>query len=231
MMAVMTAQPPLPLMPTECPPGRCGGGDHRGRRRWPGVRARQPGLRLGCRRHRGAPVRGGVADADQGRHPAGGRRGVRGAPATVRRWDAQHCDAGVAGLLPERKGPKRKSKLTGDTVAAIRRLRAGGASYRAVAAGTGVSEGSVRNALKPAGADIDTDEPASQPVPMIHSEQEQEAEPKVEAEGRSLRSMWVPRMIVRQRLPLSSAAPPVRVPVLADPVDAWRRSGRWRRSG
>jgi hypothetical protein len=27
--------------------------------------------------------------------------------------------------------PKRKSKLTGDTVAAIRRLREGGASYRA----------------------------------------------------------------------------------------------------
>ena len=53
-------------------------------------------------------------------------------PATVRRWDAQHADAGVAGLVPERKGPKRKSKLTGDTVAAIRRLREGGASYRAV---------------------------------------------------------------------------------------------------
>ena len=30
--------------------------------------------------------------------------------------------------------------------------------------------------------------------------------------------MWVPRMIVRQRLPLLSAAPPVGVPVLADPV-------------
>ncbi|HZE15764.1 MAG TPA: helix-turn-helix domain-containing protein, partial [Mycobacterium sp.] len=79
-------------------------------------------------------------------------------PATVRRWDAQLTDAGVAGLLPERKGPKRKSKLTGDTVAAIRRLREGGASYRAVAAATGVSEGSVRNALKPAGADVGSDE-------------------------------------------------------------------------
>jgi hypothetical protein len=38
-------------------------------------------------------------------------------PATVRRWDAQLTDAGVAGLLAERKGPKHKSKLTGDTVA------------------------------------------------------------------------------------------------------------------
>ena len=70
-------------------------------------------------------------------------------PATVRRWETRLADAGVAGLLAERKGPKRKSKLTGDTVAAIRRLRAGGASYRAVAAATGVSEGSVRNALNP----------------------------------------------------------------------------------
>src|SRR5437588_10999396 len=37
-------------------------------------------------------------------------------PATLRRWDAQHADAGVAGLLPERKGPKRKSKLIDATV-------------------------------------------------------------------------------------------------------------------
>ena len=51
-------------------------------------------------------------------------------PATVRRWETRLADAGVAGLLAERKGPKRKSKLTGDTVAAIRRLREGGASYR-----------------------------------------------------------------------------------------------------
>src|SRR5262245_36285502 len=50
-----------------CPPDRRGGGDRRGRRRWAGVCARQPGLRLGRRRPRGAPVRGGVADADQGR--------------------------------------------------------------------------------------------------------------------------------------------------------------------
>ena len=89
----------------------------------------------------------------------------------------------MAGLLPERKGPKRKAKLTGDTVAAIRRLREGGASYRAVAAAIGVSEGSVRNALKPAGADVDSDEPcvptgSDDPLPQ---EQEQEQEVDVEA--------------------------------------------------
>jgi hypothetical protein len=79
-------------------------------------------------------------------------------PATVRRWESRLTDAGVVGLLAERKGPKRKSKLTGDTVAAIRRLREGGASYRGIASDTGVSEGSVRNALKSADTEIDTDE-------------------------------------------------------------------------
>ena len=69
-------------------------------------------------------------------------------PATVRRWDARLADAGIAGLLAEHKGPKRKSKLTADTVAAIRQLRQGGATYRAITAATGVSQGSVCNALK-----------------------------------------------------------------------------------
>jgi hypothetical protein len=144
-------------------------------------------------------------------------------PATVRRWDAQHADAGVAGLLPERKGPKRKSKLTGDTVTAIRRLRAGGASYRAVAAATGVSEGSVRNALKPAGADVDSDEPC---VPtgsddLVPPEQEQEvdveAEPGVDAGPEPGVDVGA-----EDDGPATAcavmAAPPVRVPVLADPV-------------
>ena len=72
-------------------------------------------------------------------------------PATVRRWDAWLADSGVVGLLGERKGPKRKSKLTADTVAAIRSLREGGASYRGIGAVIGVSQGSVRNALAPAG--------------------------------------------------------------------------------
>ncbi len=76
-------------------------------------------------------------------------------PATVRRWDAQLSDAGVAGLLGERKGPKRKSKLTDDTVATIRGLRDGGASYRAIAAQTGLSQGSIRVALLLTDSDAD----------------------------------------------------------------------------
>lgn len=79
-------------------------------------------------------------------------------PATVRRWDAQLAGAGVAGLIGERKGPKRKSKLTDDTVAAIRRLREDGLSYRGIAAQIGVSEGSARNALKVTSTDAEIDE-------------------------------------------------------------------------
>jgi type VII secretion protein EccE len=101
-------------------------------------------------------------------------------PATLRRWETRCSDAGVAGLLTECKGPKRKSKLTPDTVAAIQRLRAGGASYRTVAATVGVSLGSVHNALRriDTGADADRDEPCApngsdDPLP-------QEQEPKIE---------------------------------------------------
>ncbi len=87
-------------------------------------------------------------------------------PATVRRWDAQFSHSGAAGLLAERKGPKRKSKLTDDTVASMRGLRDGGASYRAIAAETGLSQGSIRAALVltdgDADADVDADELAPQ---------------------------------------------------------------------
>ena len=136
-------------------------------------------------------------------------------PATVRRWETRLTDDGVAGLLAERKGPKRKSKLTGDMVAAIRRLREDGSSYRGIAADTGVSVGSVRNALK----DTDTGEPGAPagsdaqlpPQPQI------EVEPEVEIEVRA-----------EQDCPATISAAPVTdtgaaaadavVPVLADPA-------------
>jgi transposase len=162
-------------------------------------------------------------------------------PATVRRWDAQHSDAGVAGLLPERKGPKRKSKLTVDTVAAIRRLRAGGASYRGVAAATGVSEGSVRNALKPAGADVDREEPcvptgADDPLPQEQEQEQEEQEQEVDVEADPEVDIGPEPEVdlgAENDCPATAsavmAAPPVRVPVLANPVPRGR-SGCWRGS-
>ena len=138
-------------------------------------------------------------------------------PLAVRRWAAQYADAGVAGLLPERRGPKRKSKLIDATVAAIRRLRDSGASLRAVAAATGVSEGSVRNALKPAGADVDSDEPCAPTGSDDPLTQEQEQEqgvavgpvPEVDAGGEDGCAATVCAVV---------PAPLVGVPVLADPL-------------
>jgi transposase len=136
-------------------------------------------------------------------------------PATVRRWETRLTDAGLAGLLAERMGPKRKSKLTGDTVAAIRRLREDGSSYRAIAAATGVSEGSVRNALTA----TDTGEPCAPTGSDAHpwTEPEIAVEREVEIEVRA-----------EEDCPATISAAPVTdtragaadavVPVLADPV-------------
>lgn len=133
-------------------------------------------------------------------------------PATVRRWDAQLSDTGVAGLLGERKGPRRKSKLTDDTIADIRRLRADGLSYRGIAARIGVSEGSARNALKPTDSDTDgrcasticddADSPEAAPEsePQTESAQLSEAKCAATTSGDGL------------------VSPAADLPVLADPV-------------
>src|SRR6202022_4175371 len=105
-------------------------------------------------------------------------------PATVRRWEARLTGAGVSGLLAEPKGPKRKSKLTADTVAAIRRLREDGSSYRAIAAATGVSAGSVRNALTDTDTDTDTDTEDSGAPTGSDAHLRPEPQIAVEPEGR-----------------------------------------------
>ena len=133
-------------------------------------------------------------------------------PATVRRWETWLAASGVVGLLGERKGPKRKSKLTAEAVAGIQRLRDGGASYRAIAAETGVSEGSVRNALVLADDGARTEEAC----PATTSDVSPEPEGESEAEGEPEVEMDCSAAISDDR------AGPVQVPVLADPLD---RSG------
>src|SRR6266566_3105255 len=54
---------------------------------------------------------------------------------------------GVSGLVPSRRGPKGASKLTPQLAARIAELDAAGATLREIAAATGVSTFSVRNAL------------------------------------------------------------------------------------
>jgi transposase-like protein len=68
-------------------------------------------------------------------------------PATIWRWDQALAAEGVAGLVPARRGPKGASKLTPGLAARITALDAAGATLREIAAATGVSTFSVRNAL------------------------------------------------------------------------------------
>ena len=68
-------------------------------------------------------------------------------PATVWRWDQALASAGVAGLVPARRGPKGASKLTPGLAARIAGLDAAGQTLRQIAAATGVSTFTVRAAL------------------------------------------------------------------------------------
>jgi hypothetical protein len=89
-------------------------------------------------------------------------------PATIWRWDQALAADGVAGLVPARRGPKGASKLTPQLVERIAGLDAAGATLREIAAATGVSTFSVRNALgrvasggRPGTADVTGDGDAS----------------------------------------------------------------------
>ena len=68
-------------------------------------------------------------------------------PGTIWRWDQALAAGGVAGLVPARRGPKGASKLTPQLAVRIAELDAAGATLREIAAATGVSTFSVRNAL------------------------------------------------------------------------------------
>jgi transposase-like protein len=68
-------------------------------------------------------------------------------PGTIWRWDQALAADGVAGLVPARRGPKGASKLTPELAARIAGLDAAGKTLREIAAATGVSTFSVRNAL------------------------------------------------------------------------------------
>ena len=180
MMAVMSAQPPLPLAPAEASPVGVAAAivedDEGGRVFVHGnlVYAWDAGDTAGRRLAAVSLIRIKAATQLQVAEAFAVQ------PATVRRWEGQLSDAGVAGLLPEPRGPKRKSKLTDDVVAKIQRLREDGASYRAIIAATGVSHGSVRNALTPADGGEKPCTPTSSVAPV---EQEQKREQEQERDG------------------------------------------------
>jgi Transposase protein len=73
-------------------------------------------------------------------------------PVSVWRWAKALAAGGVAALIPDRKGPRRPSALTPQKVARIRELDGQGMRKAAIAVAAGVSETSVRNVLRAAGA-------------------------------------------------------------------------------
>ena len=117
-------------------------------------------------------------------------------PATVRRWDAQHCDAGVAGLVPERKGPKRKS----NSPATRSRPSAGCASAERPTDRSPPPPGCRRavsaTPSNPLAPTLTATSLACQPVPMIHFRR-----------SRSRRSTSRPSL--RSKFGLIPYAPPV----------------------
>jgi len=89
-------------------------------------------------------------------------------PLTLWRWRNALADGGVAALVPDRKGPRRPSRLTPQVVAQARELDGQGMRKAAIAAATGVSETSVRNVLR-AGA-AGSGQRADGGEPALHEE-------------------------------------------------------------
>ena len=79
---------------------------------------------------------------------------------TLRIWRRAWEADGVAGLRPDKRGPKKPSKLTDELAQLICAARAEGKTLAQIAAGTGVSTDTVRRALSaetPVGSDGDPD--------------------------------------------------------------------------
>jgi hypothetical protein len=66
----------------------------------------------------------------------------------VWKWAQRAAAGGIAALVPEKKGPKKASRLSDTVIAQIVELRSTGLSQQAVGNAVGVSEFSVRRALK-----------------------------------------------------------------------------------
>jgi hypothetical protein len=127
----------------------------------------------------------------------------------------------VAGPLTKREVPKRKSKLTPETIAAIRRLRAGGASYRTVAATVGVSQGSVRNALRPMDTAADADKFCAATGGDASLSSESDPQPRVEVEAQAEVEVEVEEAMGAEQVCAATASAGIAVvdsSVLADPV-------------
>ena len=133
-------------------------------------------------------------------------------PVSVWRWAKALAAGGVVALIPDRKGPRRPSALTPQKVARIRELDGQGMRKAAIAVAAGVSETSVRNVLRAAGATKPAPQDEAAPAAGEPADQPLTAEePSAEAEE------------------ASAEEPDGALPVLPDPVprDAERALARF----
>ncbi|MDQ6739603.1 MAG: hypothetical protein M3021_04335 [Actinomycetota bacterium] len=115
-------------------------------------------------------------------------------PVSLWQWGQLAAGGGVVALVSEKKGPKGPSLLVGEVIGRIVELRATGLSLQAVGDAVGVSEFSVRRALKLAAA-------------QSAREAAQEAESSSTGDASARESLKVPASFEQPELP-----------VLPDPV-------------
>jgi transposase len=143
-------------------------------------------------------------------------------PATIWRWDQAVAAAGVAGLVPARRGPKGASKLTPGLAARIAGLDAAGQTLRQIAAATGVSTFTVRAALGRVRPDSQAPAAAGRGTGRGGAPDQRDGETAAAEEPLPVLPDPVPR-------DAETAAAEEPLPVLPDPVprDAERALARW----
>ncbi|MFQ4150619.1 putative transposase [Arthrobacter sp. LAPM80] len=136
-------------------------------------------------------------------------------PGTVWAWGKMLAEGGILALAPEKKGPKRASRLSADTISRIVELRATGLSHQRVGDAVGVSEFSVRRALKLA-AEQDAKEASEAAAALAASEPETPPVDVVQPELPILPAP-VPRAAERTAAGLTECAGPVFAPAARVP--------------
>jgi transposase len=131
---------------------------------------------------------------------------------TVLRWDQAVRERGVAGLIQAKRGPKGPSKLTPQRVATIRAMRRAGGTLAAIAEATGVSTNSVARAIADPSADTASADDAAGELTAATEPAEAVVLPVLAAPAR--------RTVERAaaRTGLLQAAPPVFTPCARAPL-------------
>ena len=121
--------------------------------------------------------------------------------ALARRLSAR----GVAGLVPQKKGPRRPSKLTQEKIAEIAHLRAEGLSLRAIGTRVGVSHDSVLRALGPRAVRTETSAQSSSGGDLVPPARPQDRNAERDAAHRGLLAEAAPVICEGASLPLLGA--------------------------